>query len=76
MDSKSHRIARFIFRSIFIFFLSLMSSSSGAGWNIQGAITLVHNIRRARPGASSSNNQNQLVMMEKAWDKAVRIIKS
>ena len=69
-------MALFIFLSILALFLSLMSSSSGAGAKIQGAITLVHSIRAARAGASSNNNQNQLVMMEKACDRAVRMIKS
>ena len=46
----------FIFLSSFFCFLSLISSSSGAGWKIQGAITLVQSIRKPRKGASSNRS--------------------
>ena len=59
-----HRIDLFIFLSSFFCFLSLISSSSGAGWKIQGAITLVQSIRKPRKGASSKRSQNQVVRME------------
>merc|ERR1719305_902485 len=66
----SHRMALFIFLSSLALFLSLMSSSSGAGAKIQGAITLVHSIREhpedptligdgcQRP-RTTTDNQNQ-----------------
>ena len=73
---ESHRWALFIFLSNFILFLSLISSSSGAGWKIQGAITLVQSIKNPLKGANNNNSQNQVDNTDNAWDPAVKIIKS
>ena len=66
----------FIFRSNFFCFLSLNSSDSSAGWNIQGAMTLVQSMMAALRGASRSNSHNQVERRESACDPAVRIIRS
>ena len=66
----------FIFLSNFFCFLSLNSSLSWAGAKIQGAMMLVHSMRAALAGANRSNNHNHPERSERAWDPAVKIIRS